>query len=315
MVSVIITTYKGTDFLKRSIDSALCQDYPFFEVIVVDDNPPDSEERKITEQIMAQYYNNDKIGYIKHYKNLNGAAARNTGVKNCKGKYVSFLDNDDEYYPERLSKLVATLMREEADIVFSDVVIKKDGQFCKYITDGLSKDNFFATLTNENIIGTGSNLFLKKDVYIDCGGFDERLIRNQDVDFLLSVFSKGKKAAWIKEALVIKNDNSFFNVPSYQEMVCIKRALYKKYFKQIKKYSKREKKKIHIALHRSLLMSAIQKNDSLGIKKERILLGPNISIKLFVESLVCGFPKIYGVMKDVIYFGNKIRSIVSTKLN
>ena len=54
-VSVIIPTYGGNESLKRAIDSVLRQDYRFFEIVVVDDNNPDTKQRTVTENIMAEY--------------------------------------------------------------------------------------------------------------------------------------------------------------------------------------------------------------------------------------------------------------------
>ena len=80
MVSVIIPTYKRADYLTRAIDSVLNQTYNNIEIIVVDDNNSNSTDRKNTESIMQKYNENSKIKYIKHSKNMNGSAARNTGV-------------------------------------------------------------------------------------------------------------------------------------------------------------------------------------------------------------------------------------------
>ena len=80
LISVVIPTYKNRGGLVSSIESVLNQTYTNFEVIVVDDNSPTSMERGTTEQIMQQFVNNPKVVYIKHEKNKNGAAARNTGI-------------------------------------------------------------------------------------------------------------------------------------------------------------------------------------------------------------------------------------------
>ena len=80
LVSVIIPTYGGNESLKRALDSVLYQDYSPFEVIVVDDNNPGTEQRMKTESIMDAYKDNKKVIYIRHRKNRNGSAARNTGA-------------------------------------------------------------------------------------------------------------------------------------------------------------------------------------------------------------------------------------------
>ncbi|WP_394871551.1 glycosyltransferase family 2 protein, partial [Clostridium butyricum] len=108
LVSVIITTFGVAKNLKRAIDSVINQTYSHFEIIIVDDNNPESFARKYTEKIISQY-NDKRLNYIKHKKNMNGAVARNTGIKYSKGKYISFLDNDDFYILDRLDRCVSIL--------------------------------------------------------------------------------------------------------------------------------------------------------------------------------------------------------------
>lgn len=78
------------------------QTYDNIEIIVVEDNRADSEWRKSTELLMTQYEGDSRIRYIKNIKNLGGASARNEGIKNAKGDYIAFLDDDDEYLPDNI---------------------------------------------------------------------------------------------------------------------------------------------------------------------------------------------------------------------
>ena len=96
MISIIITTYGEARDLKRAVISLQKQCTEDIEIIVVDDNAPDSAFRTETEHIMDCFSDN-RIVYIKHDKNKNGAAARNTGLKAAKGEFIAFLDNDDFY--------------------------------------------------------------------------------------------------------------------------------------------------------------------------------------------------------------------------
>ena len=105
LVSVIIPTYKTNKSLKRAIDSVFAQSYKKVEVIVVDDNNCD-EYRIVAECIAEEYKNLDNFKYIQHEHNKNGSAARNTGVESSDGTYISFLDDDDYYYTDKISKEV-----------------------------------------------------------------------------------------------------------------------------------------------------------------------------------------------------------------
>src|SRR5690606_21643920 len=106
IVSVIIPTYNRPERLTRAINSVLDQTYKNIEVLVVDDNNPHTDFRKETEIVMRKYKDNDQVKYIKHPRNKNGAAARNTGIQASAGKYIAFLDDDDEFLPNRIEKLV-----------------------------------------------------------------------------------------------------------------------------------------------------------------------------------------------------------------
>ena len=89
-VSVIIPSYKNADVIERAIESVLNRSYENFEIIVVDDNNPASKERMETEHVMSNYSANQRVVYLKHDANKNGAAARNTGIKNSHGEFIAF---------------------------------------------------------------------------------------------------------------------------------------------------------------------------------------------------------------------------------
>ena len=95
LVSVIIPTYKRSEMLPRAVESALNQTYSNIEVVVVDDNDPESTWRKDTSERMLQFKNDNRVKYICHEKNSNGSVARNTGIKNSAGSIIAFLDDDD----------------------------------------------------------------------------------------------------------------------------------------------------------------------------------------------------------------------------
>lgn len=108
-VSVIIPTYKRPENLIRAINSVLLQSYKNIEIIVIDDNNEGDEYRLETEELMKQFEYDNRVIYLKHKINKNGAAARNKGIKYVKSKYVAFLDDDDEFKIEKIRKQVEKL--------------------------------------------------------------------------------------------------------------------------------------------------------------------------------------------------------------
>ncbi|WP_133126202.1 glycosyltransferase family A protein, partial [Vibrio breoganii] len=112
-VSVIIPTFKRSDLLKNTIDSVLNQTYPYFEIIVVDDNEASSSYRKKTELLMSQYSLSTKIKYLKNEKNCGGSASRNNGVLASTGDFICFLDDDDTFHATKLEKQMSIMLSKD----------------------------------------------------------------------------------------------------------------------------------------------------------------------------------------------------------
>lgn len=106
LVSVVIPTFNRPQYLQRCIESIKNQTYKNIEIIVVDDNNPNTLERRETEKVLSLYKNNSNIIYLKHERNKNGSAARNTGWKFSKGEYITFVDDDDIIYSDKIQKQV-----------------------------------------------------------------------------------------------------------------------------------------------------------------------------------------------------------------
>ena len=209
-ISVIIPTYGDPIYLDKAIKSVVNQTFKEWELIVIDDNNPETLEREKTENILKKYLFNNKVTYIKHEKNKNGSAARNTGIKIAKGKYISFLDSDDEYALNRLEKCY-NLLENKGDLLYSGVYtgceFRRSGKtYNKFMN--IKDGNFLIeTLACTFMFCTGSNIFIKADTIRQLGGFDESFLRHQDYEFLVRYFEKYKLLA-IPEILVIKNNDN-----------------------------------------------------------------------------------------------------------
>ncbi|HPK10078.1 MAG TPA: glycosyltransferase family 2 protein [Saprospiraceae bacterium] len=246
LVSVIIPTFGEPLFLDKAILSVLNQTLKNIELIVVDDNDPSTDERFKTESILSFYLKNDtRVKYIKHEKNLNGAVARNTGIANSTGKYIAFLDSDDEYMYDRLEKCYKFMENAPNEIggVYTGCEFRKKGK--KYhVVDNVEPGNYIIdTLAGSFMFCTGSNFFIRKRIINDLDGFDETFIRHQDYEFLVRFFEKYSLGS-IKEVLVIKN-NENFNVPNVEKLIEIKKKYIYKFNCVIEKLTPREKNYIY----------------------------------------------------------------------
>jgi len=184
LVSVIIPTYNRVEFLGEAIESVLDQSYQNYEILVIDDGSIIDVKSKLKPYL-------DKIKYI-YQKNQGLAAARNRGIKESKGEYVAFLDDDDLFEVDKLKTQVAVLEGDsKVGFVYSDGYIFKNTDPGALIFDAasgrLQKPELFAELFFMNPNVFVSALLIKRECFDQLGGFDENLSQNEDGDMLLRI--------------------------------------------------------------------------------------------------------------------------------
>lgn len=208
LVSVIITTYGGGSKLSRAVRSALEQDYDNLEVIVVDDNDPNTSARKKTESVMSEFKSNSKVKYIKHEKNSNGAAARNTGFAAAEGEYISLLDDDDYYLSSRIKNAVDFLnsSHEFIGVCYGVVCVNKSTVLNVIRHNDNEELTTEKLLINQNSIGSGSNIFVRKSAILETNGFDESFNRFQDIEFMIRVLKFGR-IAYQNDINIVKEES------------------------------------------------------------------------------------------------------------
>lgn len=182
-VSVVIPTHNRPELLKRALDSVYAQTYTDFEVIVVDDG---SAPRAY--DVLGEYLNRPNFVYLETEKDTGGSATRNVGIRHAKGEYIAFLDDDDEWLPEKLIRLI-TLLDEAPDSVslaFSGV--RAVNEYGKELYTRLPNysgiKNMHAQLLRKCNIWTSA--LIVRRAYLNNGHhFDEGLKKNQEWDLEL----------------------------------------------------------------------------------------------------------------------------------
>ncbi len=117
LISVVLTSYNQLNSLKRSLNSLLDQSYSNFEIIVVDDFSSDGSQDYILN--MAGLY--DNIRYFFQPKNVGIPINKNTGFRLSTGKFITYLDGDDFYYPDKIKEEVRYLENHlDVDVVYSN---------------------------------------------------------------------------------------------------------------------------------------------------------------------------------------------------
>jgi glycosyltransferase involved in cell wall biosynthesis len=183
-VSVIIPTCNRSEFLRGAIASVLNQTYQNFEIIVVDDASTDN----IFEIVAA--FKDERIRFIRHDTNKGGSAARNTGILASKCDYIAFLDDDDEWLPDKLRKQMEILVASPPEVgcVYTGCldVDKASGKVIRQRIP-TKRGNLSRELLIENCVGGTSAMLLKKVCLQRVGLFDENLPRSQDYDLWIRI--------------------------------------------------------------------------------------------------------------------------------
>ena len=104
LVSVVVATYKREIELKKALESLAGQTYPYMEIVLVDDNGNEEWNRKVSEIVdeFRNSHSNIMLEYIVNTPNQGSARTRNIGINSAKGEYVTFLDDDDIYLPDKI---------------------------------------------------------------------------------------------------------------------------------------------------------------------------------------------------------------------
>ena len=195
-VSVIIPVYNQSKFIDKAIESVLKQSYQDFEIIVINDGSTDNTES------MVQSFIDLRIRYIFHEKNLGISEARNTGIRNSRGKYIALLDADDEFLPEKLDMQVNLLRNEPSNV---GVVcawsfnIDENGNYISKRCLPRKEGNIFEDLLSTNYLSVPA-LLIRRECFEKVGLFDSSLDGQEDWDMWIRI-AKYYKFSLIKISL------------------------------------------------------------------------------------------------------------------
>ncbi|MBW4452188.1 MAG: glycosyltransferase [Nostoc indistinguendum CM1-VF10] len=197
-VSVIMPAYNASKYLHETITSVLSQTFDNFELLIVDDGSTDNSA-----EIAHKYGNEDSRIKIFCQENKGVSVARNTGISLSSGKFIAFIDADDQWLPDKLACHINHLnMDENLGISFGKVEFINDdsngtGKFSNSILNNLTPLDFYY----ENPIITPSNAVLRRDVLEQIGGFDKNLKGTEDAELFLRAAYMGWKVEGIARVL------------------------------------------------------------------------------------------------------------------
>ncbi len=184
-ISCIITTYnRPIEVLDRAVCSVKSQTYgeQFIEIIVVNDAP---ENISLAERL-EKYCQEKNVRYIAHEKNMGACVARNTGIKNSTGELIGFLDDDDEWLPNKLELLVPYFSDNKIALVYGDYYTQADGER-KIIKRKYYGKRPMKEILLSNYIGSTSLPLLRKASVVRAGMFDPVIRSSQDHDLWIRI--------------------------------------------------------------------------------------------------------------------------------
>ncbi|MEH2299628.1 MAG: glycosyltransferase [Nostoc sp.] len=184
-ISVIIPAYNSDKTIKETIESVLNQTFANFELIIINDGSQDSTVDVIT-QIQ------DSRIRLFSYPNAGGNVSRNRGLNLAVGEFVSFLDADDLWTPDKLQSQFKALQEDvTAKVAYSWAdYINQNGKFLLSGKRINVNGNVYENLLVNNFLENGSNPLICRKALITLGGFDESLSAAQDWDMWLRLASK-----------------------------------------------------------------------------------------------------------------------------
>ncbi len=206
LVSCIITSYKREkDIVSRAVTSVMQQTYPNTEILLIDDNRGDGAE-KYSDGLKELSGLCERAGVVFTENGHGAQKARNTGIRHASGKYLAFLDDDDEWLTEKLEKQVALMeSRPELGMCYCNGIRVSETPAGIKTYPMWEKDEFRETVTyadmlEQDYIGSTSQALIRRSALDFCGLFDEELPARQDYEMWIRI-SRSFPLAGVPEPL------------------------------------------------------------------------------------------------------------------
>ncbi len=183
--TLIIPAYNADSYLADCLDSVVCQIASFAEVIITDDASSD-----MTSTILQQYSDTyDSIVVLTNNANMGVSFSRNRAVNEATSEWVLFLDSDD-LLEENAAEVVNNFINSEPAAGLAYGIFQPIDASGKMLSDPIVRSNMnhanaFADLLVRNHLVSTSGILVKRDVFLQQGGFNETLTHGEDWDLWL----------------------------------------------------------------------------------------------------------------------------------
>ncbi len=202
-VSIVIPAYNVAAYISETLATVFAQTFTDFEVIVVNDGSPDTEEFELA---LRPY--RERICYLKQ-ENRGASAARNAGLRAARGDLIAFLDADDLWSPNYLEEQLKFIREFGCDLACADAMIfgvsADAGQSYMDSLMGAAPPEGLVTfleLINADRSLITSGVVVRRDLVLEVGLFDEALRNAQDFDLWLRLVRHGARLAYQRKVLL-----------------------------------------------------------------------------------------------------------------
>lgn len=193
LVSVIIPTHNRKKLLQRALHSVLNQTYQPLEIIVINDGSTDETETYIKNIQL----NHPQIKYLQHSTPLGAPKARNYGIREAKGAFLTFLDDDDELHPQNIRYCMQHYDDDFAYVCTGQTRISHRKISTVLPSRIITYNDMLFKIT------TGNQILTRTERIVSLGGFDETLLSSQDYDMWLRLNEKYGDAKCVRKPLII----------------------------------------------------------------------------------------------------------------
>lgn len=277
--SILIPTYNREKLIKRAIDSVLNQTFPYFELIIIDDASTDNTQN------IVQSINDSRIVYIKHEVNKGQNPAYNTGLRIAQGKYISFLDSDDEWLQTKLEETYKKFISDnELGLVYhlggmkdnnSELVLQRHDYLEGYIEKEVLTQSYLTSPTMETVKKSCFDVigFLREDITTS---------KDDDMNFL---FVKHFKVGFIDKILGIYYLNSGNRLGDNKEKVAY--GWYQLYLNHEEDFIRAVGKKILVKHYKNNVLTRFKeiKNKKMILQVSKKIFSLEFSFKNFINLL------------------------------
>lgn len=198
LISVIVPTFNRADLILKPLESVYNQTYRPIELVVVDDGSTD-RTKEIIQNWKSESESEDFIIKYIFQKNSGAPAARNNGIRNSNGRYLQFLDSDDELLPEKLSLQFEKLKTEHTPLCICDYQhLDENGKILADLSKNYPIDEFIRNFMAVHTIGplTDRTFFKQKQLI-----WNEKITKLQDKDYFLKLFMLIRKKSYVDKVL------------------------------------------------------------------------------------------------------------------